>query len=50
MALNWLKWICAKINNWLDEYDEEINQWRKEDPDSYYAFMESQQRNFGGGI
>ena len=49
MALNWLKRICAKIENWLNEGEEEMNQWRKEDPDSYFVFMEEQQRYWRGG-
>jgi len=49
MALNGLKRICAKIESWLNECEEEMNQWRKEDPDSYFAFMEEQQQYWRGG-
>lgn len=50
MILRWLRRICARLNKWLDEREKEMNQWREEDPDSYYAFIEEQQRNFRGGI
>ena len=50
MILNLLKRIYAKIKQWLDEREEEMKQWHKEDPGGYYTFMEEQQRNFRGGI
>lgn len=48
MALRWLKRICAKIKQWSDEKEEAMNQWRKEDPDNYYAFIKEQQRKMRG--
>lgn len=42
MALSWLKRTYAKIKRWFDEQEEEMNRWREEDPDSYFAFMEEQ--------
>ena len=48
MELNWLKRIYARINQWLGEREEDMKQWRKEDPDSYYAFIEEQQRKMRG--
>ena len=50
MALNIIRRICARLVKWFDEREEAMNQWRKEDPDSYYAFIEEQQRNLRGSI
>ena len=49
MILRWLQRIYARINLWLDKSEKDMNQWRKEDPDAYYTFIEQQQRNFRGG-
>lgn len=50
MILRWLQQIYARINLWLDKREKDMEQWREENPDLYYAFMEEQQRNFRGGI
>ena len=50
MALNLIRRICARLVKWFDEQDEAMNQWRKDDPDNYYAFMEEQQRINRGGF
>lgn len=48
MGLNLIRRIYARLIKWFDEQEEAMNQWRKEDPDSYYAFLEEQQRRGGG--
>ena len=48
MALRWFRGLYARIKQWLNERDEEMEQWHDEDPTAYYAFIEEQQRRQGG--
>lgn len=51
MALSIIRRICTRLIKWFDESDETMNQWKKEDPDNYYAFMAQQQyENFRKGF
>lgn len=35
--------IKQSIDDWCKDYDEELEQWKEEDPEAYYEYMAQQE-------